>query len=191
MQMNERNVKKMIGLKECPNPECGYKSPKFVNTNMYHAANIWCPVCSLEGPQAKTDDSRVVRIDALKDSERDTQERAYSQELAGEAARLWNALPREPKPSAGPFISAEAMDLKSTEHAIRQELVNLCFDIGLMISTPGDGKDGKPYDLTKWTQEEKAEWIAKQLRGCGFNTKPVGSSWGVLSPNSPSLYARK
>ena len=29
-------------------------------------------------------------------------------------------------------------------------------------------------------QEKHMEWVAKQLEGCGFETKPVGASWGVL-----------
>jgi hypothetical protein len=61
-----------------------------------------------------------------------------------------------------------------------QVLVDLCFAIGLMISTPGIGRDNKPYDLTKLTNEQKAKWIAEQLRACGFDTHPVGMSWGVL-----------
>lgn len=30
------------------------------------------------------------------------------------------------------------------------------------------------------TQEERMEWVAKQLRDCGFYTIPSGASWGVL-----------
>lgn len=30
------------------------------------------------------------------------------------------------------------------------------------------------------TQTECAEWVARQLRLVGFNTEPVGVSWGVL-----------
>lgn len=29
-------------------------------------------------------------------------------------------------------------------------------------------------------QEKHMEWVAQQLRACGFDTKPVGSTWGVL-----------
>lgn len=29
-------------------------------------------------------------------------------------------------------------------------------------------------------QEKHMEWVAKQLRLVGFETKPVGASWGVL-----------
>lgn len=61
-----------------------------------------------------------------------------------------------------------------------QKLVDLCFQIALMISTPGKDRGGIPYDLTKLSASEKAAWVAKQLRACGFDTEPVGSSWGVL-----------
>ena len=48
-----------------------------------------------------------------------------------------------------------------------QKLVDLCFEIGLSLSTLG-----------KMSISEKADWI--ELWYCGFKTKPVGSSWGVL-----------
>ena len=30
------------------------------------------------------------------------------------------------------------------------------------------------------TTEDRMEYVATQLRACGFDTEPVGSSWGVL-----------
>jgi len=54
-----------------------------------------------------------------------------------------------------------------------QRLVDICFEIGLLISD-------QRYDLYTKSKEEKAEWIAKQLRICGFDTQPMGSSWGKL-----------
>ena len=30
------------------------------------------------------------------------------------------------------------------------------------------------------SNEEIAAWVALQLRECGFETTPVGASWGVL-----------
>ena len=59
--------------------------------------------------------------------------------------------------------------LKSKE----QELIDACFAIGLMISD-------KRYDLRNQSNEDKAKWIAKQLKGVGFPTTPMGASWGVL-----------
>lgn len=61
-----------------------------------------------------------------------------------------------------------------------QQLINLCFQIGLTLSTSELDRAGQPYDMTKLSREEKAKWIAEQLRGCGFDTKPMGMSWGVL-----------
>lgn len=54
-----------------------------------------------------------------------------------------------------------------------QKLVDLCFEIGLMISD-------KEYKFYEKSIEERAEWITRQLKGCGFPTMPCGMSWGVL-----------
>ena len=58
--------------------------------------------------------------------------------------------------------------MKSNE----QKLIYIIFEIGLMIHN------------NEWfnekSNEEVAEWIRKQLKICGFDTKPIGSSWGVL-----------
>jgi hypothetical protein len=53
-----------------------------------------------------------------------------------------------------------------------QKLINICFEL---VMTAKDWKDfqSKSY-------EEIAEYVAKNLRGCGFDTEPCGSSWGVL-----------
>lgn len=54
----------------------------------------------------------------------------------------------------------------------KQKLIDICFQIGLTI------KDSKA--LQKLDNEELASWIAKQLRECGYDTEPCGSSWGML-----------
>ncbi len=54
----------------------------------------------------------------------------------------------------------------------RQELVDLCFEIALVMA------DSEA--LLAVDQEKRALWIAKQLRACGYDTVPVGMSWGVL-----------
>jgi len=58
--------------------------------------------------------------------------------------------------------------MKSNE----QKLIDIMFEIGLMIHN------------NEWfnekSNEEVAEWIREQLKMCGFDTKPIGSSWGVL-----------
>lgn len=46
------------------------------------------------------------------------------------------------------------------------------FQIGLAIHTD-------PYFKDK-TEYEVAIWIADQLRKYGYDTEPVGTSWGIL-----------
>ncbi len=62
--------------------------------------------------------------------------------------------------------------MRDTEH---QKLIDICFDLVLTITS-----DPHVDIFKKKTNDEKAEWVAKQLRGCGFDTYPVGASWGVL-----------
>jgi hypothetical protein len=53
-----------------------------------------------------------------------------------------------------------------------QKLIDIMFEIGLII---------KSNDmLQKMSNDELAEWIATQLRECGYGTTPCGASWGVL-----------
>ena len=53
-----------------------------------------------------------------------------------------------------------------------QKLIDIIFEIGLMIHD-NEWFNGK-------SNEEVAEWIREQLKLCGFDTKPIVSSWGVL-----------
>ena len=53
-----------------------------------------------------------------------------------------------------------------------QKLINIMFEIGLMIHN-------HPYFKDK-NNEEICSWIRNQLKQCGFYTKPLGSSWGIL-----------
>lgn len=53
-----------------------------------------------------------------------------------------------------------------------QKLIDIMFEIGLMIHNHPSFKDKN--------NEEICDWIRKQLKECGFETKPIGSSWGVL-----------
>lgn len=56
-----------------------------------------------------------------------------------------------------------------------QKLVDICFQCVLTVL------DREHVALfTKMSQAERAEWVAKQLRASGFDTQPVGASWGVL-----------
>ena len=55
-----------------------------------------------------------------------------------------------------------------------QELIDLCFSLTFAAL------DTKYFKLDKLSRDEVGEWIARQLRGCGFDTQPMGMSWGVL-----------
>jgi len=54
-----------------------------------------------------------------------------------------------------------------------QKLVDICFQVAMFVQD-------KRFNFHKMSQEELAEWVAKQLRECGFPTRPMGCSWGVL-----------
>ena len=56
-----------------------------------------------------------------------------------------------------------------------QILVDICFQIALMINDP-KYREG----FSKLDKEGTAEYVSKQLKMCGFPTRPVGSSWGML-----------
>jgi hypothetical protein len=51
-----------------------------------------------------------------------------------------------------------------------QELIDIMFQVALMCAE-------RMHDKSR---EEVAEWVAAQLRDCGFDTVPCGASWGVL-----------
>lgn len=57
-----------------------------------------------------------------------------------------------------------------------QKLIDICFELVLTATHPNHR-----HDFWKKTRDEKAAWVAEQLRGCGFDTTPCGASWGVLS----------
>ena len=56
-----------------------------------------------------------------------------------------------------------------------QKLIDILFSCVLTISDPEHASA-----FSKKTKEERATWVAEQLRSCGFDTVPVGASWGVL-----------
>ena len=58
-----------------------------------------------------------------------------------------------------------------------QKLVDICFSIGFAVNE-------NQYHFNRMTREDFGEWIAIQLRECGYDTEPVGSSWGVLKNGS-------
>jgi hypothetical protein len=54
-----------------------------------------------------------------------------------------------------------------------QQLIDITFQIALTVWKHSDWFESK-------TKEEVCSWVSKQLKECGFNTIPIGSSWGVL-----------
>ncbi len=62
-------------------------------------------------------------------------------------------------------------DLAQVAWTREQYLVDLMFS---MVLTVNSG------DATFKNSIDAAAWVAKQLRLCGFDTEPVGSSWGKL-----------
>jgi hypothetical protein len=56
----------------------------------------------------------------------------------------------------------------------KRKLVDILFQC--VITTHMEKKSFKNK-----TVEEMAEWTARQLRECGFETVPLGSSWGHLT----------
>lgn len=56
-----------------------------------------------------------------------------------------------------------------------QELVDLCFEIGMAAAKGFQNRLGLADD-----REQVANWIALNLRECGFDTAPMGMSHGVL-----------
>lgn len=60
--------------------------------------------------------------------------------------------------------------MRHPEQSREQKLVDIVFQVAIVAAQYLHGK----------TNEEIAEWTAKQLRECGFDTAPAGASWGVL-----------
>jgi len=59
-----------------------------------------------------------------------------------------------------------------------QKLVDIAFQL---VGTAGFHLEW----FSKQTQEQRKAWVAEQLAGCGFHTKPVGASWGILCDAPP------
>ena len=51
-----------------------------------------------------------------------------------------------------------------------QQLIDIMFEVAIVGAKYMHGK----------SNEEIAEWVAKQLKDCGFDTEPRGACWGVL-----------
>jgi hypothetical protein len=51
-----------------------------------------------------------------------------------------------------------------------QKMITISFQLAMVSAEHMHGKDN--YQI--------AEWVAEQLRVCGFDTEPCGASWGLL-----------
>jgi hypothetical protein len=62
-----------------------------------------------------------------------------------------------------------------------QKLVDICFEL-VLTATSSVGRGDVPAGdwFKNKTNEQKAEWVADQLRICGFDTVPCGACWGLL-----------
>lgn len=58
-----------------------------------------------------------------------------------------------------------------------QELIDIMFQVAQFSAIYHGAKSESEYFERR---DEHMEWVAKQLRGCGFDTVPMGASWGVL-----------
>lgn len=56
-----------------------------------------------------------------------------------------------------------------------QKLVDIMFQVAMTLTM----ENFREHFASK-SREEVAEWVAYQLRACGFETKPCGLSWEVL-----------
>lgn len=54
-------------------------------------------------------------------------------------------------------------------------MIDIVFEVGMRAHS---------LQIEQASREAVAEWIADQLRQCGFNTRPQGMSWGVLEEGS-------
>jgi hypothetical protein len=70
-------------------------------------------------------------------------------------------------------IIMEKTKFKSISILKQQEIIDATFQIALVISQKHECFKDK-------SEEDVAEWVAEQLRNLGFDTHPVGSSWGIL-----------
>lgn len=64
------------------------------------------------------------------------------------------------------------------EETNEQKLIDIMFEVAQFSAQYWAGKDKTDYYNNR--REKHMDWVAHQLRACGFDTEPRGSSWGVL-----------
>jgi hypothetical protein len=60
-----------------------------------------------------------------------------------------------------------------------QKLIDIMFEIA-QASYMMDREHAAVKEYYNEKRDEHMKWVADQLRTCGFETIPAGSSWGVL-----------
>ena len=63
-----------------------------------------------------------------------------------------------------------------------QKLIDIMFQIAQHSAIYWSSGPQEKYYSDK--REEHMAWVAEQLRECGFDTQPIGSSWGSLKEPS-------
>lgn len=64
--------------------------------------------------------------------------------------------------------------MRDNERSSEQQLIDIMFQVAYTIHD-------NPATFEEMEVPQLMEWVAKQLRGCGFETTPMGASWGVLT----------
>jgi hypothetical protein len=85
----------------------------------------------------------------------------------------WEALRDIEREISEAYLDALNEEVSDQLRQREQKLVDACFAIALLVSDPNLG-------FGKLSNEEKATYVAAQLRALGFDTAPCGASWGVL-----------
>lgn len=76
----------------------------------------------------------------------------------------------------GPHVAhMERKAMTRVNNEREQKLVTIAFQL---VSTAFDPTN--VAIISAMSHKERMEWVADNLRGCGFPTVPVGSNWGVL-----------
>lgn len=72
------------------------------------------------------------------------------------------------------------MSAHGRERRELQVAVDAAFEMVGMVTDPR-------YQATfaAKSHEERMAWVAKQLRGVGIETTPMGASWGVVTRDEP------
>lgn len=80
-------------------------------------------------------------------------------------------------PSAKLAALTEDLERAFASQSQEQKLISICFQIAQIVWR-------RPAVFKKMDQQKFCEWVAQQLRDCGFDTEPVGASWGMLKRKS-------